>query len=100
MDLNFFRLIVEETGPKTYLDFKSCFFRIRRALLVLKYTTEPSRWRVGNFVRIIIDRQISPFLLNLNLKPLYSKRGGSTIRAEPFIKKLKPVRLRWKPLYR
>jgi hypothetical protein len=33
MDLNFLRLIVEETGPKTYLDFRSCFLRIRRALL-------------------------------------------------------------------
>jgi len=36
MDLNFFRWIVEETGPKMYFDFKSCFFLIRIALLNLK----------------------------------------------------------------
>ena len=49
---------------------------------------------MGNFVRTIMERQISPFLLNLNLKPLYSMRGGSTIRADPFMKKPKPVRFR------
>jgi len=38
-----------------------------------------------------MERQMSPFLLNLNLKPLYSKRGGSTIRADPLTKKPKPV---------
>jgi hypothetical protein len=27
---------------------------------------------------------MSPFLLNLNLNPLYSVLGGSTIRADPF----------------
>jgi hypothetical protein len=64
---------------------------MRTALLVLKYTTEPSIRLVGNFVRTIIDRHMSPFLLNLNLKPLYSTRGGSTTRAEPFTKKPKPV---------
>jgi len=89
--LNFFLLKSESTGPNKYLDFKFCFFFIRTALLCLKYTTEPSNLLVGYFTLINIERHISPFLLNLNLKPLYSIRGGSTILAEPFIKKPKPV---------
>lgn len=43
---------------------------------------------------------MSPFLLNLNLKPLYSKRGGSTICAEPLTKKPIVVFFRLKPLYK
>lgn len=45
-------------------------------------------------------RQIFPFLLNLNLKPLYSSRGGSTTRADPFMKNPTVVTLRLKPLYK
>jgi hypothetical protein len=98
--LNFFLLRLEDIGPNKYLDFKSCFFLIKTALLCLKYITEPSNLLVGYLTLIIIDRQISPFLLNLNLKPLYSIRGGSTTLAEPFIKKPKPVLRLLKPLYR
>ena len=96
--LNFFRLRFDDIGPNKYLDFKSCFFLIKTALLLLKYITEPSNRLVGYLVLIIIERHISPFLLNLNLKPLYSIRGGSTTLAEPFIKKPKPVLRLLKPL--
>lgn len=41
-----------------------------------------------------------PFLLNLNLNPLYSNRGGSTTRADPFTKKPTVVDLRSNPLYK
>jgi hypothetical protein len=41
-----------------------------------------------------------PFLLNLNLNPLYSTLGGSTTRAEPLIKKPIKEDLRLKPLYK
>ena len=47
----------------------------------------------------IHDRQISPLILYLYLNPLYSMRGGSTTRAEPFTNKLSLVFLRKKPLY-
>ena len=100
MDLNFLRWIIAETGPKIYFDFRSCFFFMIKALLCGKYRTEPSSRVVGYFVRTIIARQISPFLLNLNLNPLYSIRGGSTIRAEPLMKKPSSVLLLWNPLYK
>ena len=86
--------------PKTYFDFKSCFFLIKSELLVLKYRTDPSNRFAGNLVLIMIDRQISPLRLNLNLKPLYSMRGGSTTRADPLTKKPKPVRRLLNPLYK
>lgn len=100
IDLNFFRCIVADTGPKTYFDRRSCFFFIINKLLTRNNKTDPSNRLVGNLVRIIIARQISPFRLNLNLNPLYSIRGGSTIRAEPFIKKPKHVRRLSNPLYK
>ena len=40
------------------------------------------------------SRVISPLMLYLYLKPLYSIRGGSTTRADPFTKKLTVVDLR------
>jgi len=43
---------------------------------------------------------MSPFTLYLYLKPLYSIRGGSTTRAEPFTKRPGFVKLRLNPLYR
>nr|USE06695.1 hypothetical protein [Schmidingerella meunieri] len=45
-------------------------------------------------------RQMLPFLLNLNLKPLYSNLGGSTIRTDPFTKPPTPVERLWNPLQR
>jgi len=100
MVLNFLRRIVAETGPKTYLDFRSCFFLIISALFWGKYKTDPSRRGVGSLVRTIMDRQISPLRENLNLKPLYSIRGGSTTRADPLTKKPKRVRRRSNPWYK
>lgn len=41
-----------------------------------------------------------PRRLYLYLKPLYSILGGSTTRADPFMKKPIVVILRWKPLQR
>lgn len=60
--------------------------------------TEPSRRKRGQVQRTNIALQISPFLLNLNLKPLYSNLGGSTTRADPLIKKPTVVDLRSNPL--
>jgi hypothetical protein len=84
--LNFLRFKRVDVGPNKYLDFKSCFFFISKPLLCLNRTTLPSPFNKGFFTRIITARQMSPFLLNLNLKPLYSIRGGSTTLAEPLIK--------------
>lgn len=83
-----------------YLERKSCFFLIKKALFILKYRTEPSSLGSGRAVCTIIDRQISPLRLNLNLKPLYSIRGGSTTRAEPLTKNPSSVLLRFQPLYK
>lgn len=43
---------------------------------------------------------MSPLILYLYLKPLYSILGGSTTLAEPFIKKPSLVDLRKNPLYK
>ena len=51
-------------------------------------------------MRTIHSLQISPRTLYLYLKPLYSIRGGSTIRAEPLINKPSRVTLRNDPLYK
>ena len=81
-----------------YLDLTFCFFLISIPELVAKAETDPSKRRKGFTHRINRARQISPFLLNLNLNPLYSNLGGSTIRAEPLIKKPIVVTRRLNPL--
>lgn len=86
-DLNFFLCNLKVTGPKRYFDLKSCLFRISIELLLLNLITNPSFLTTGNLPLITNPLQMSPFLLNLNLNPLYSIRGGSTIRAEPLTKK-------------
>ena len=53
---------------------------------------------IGLITRNSKARQISPFLLKRTLKPLYSRRGGSTTRAEPLTKKPKVDDFRLKPL--
>jgi hypothetical protein len=86
------------TGPCRYLDLTFCFFLIRIPLLAKNLATDPSS-RIKDRVDLMYSaRQISPFLLNLNLNPLYSSLGGSTIRAEPLTKKPIVVDLRLKPL--
>lgn len=85
--INFLRLMREVAGPYIYFDFISCFFFNKIVLLLIKVKDEPSFLRRVYLARIIIPLQISPFLLNLNLNPLYSNLGGSTTLADPFIKK-------------
>jgi len=98
--LNLRRLKVEITGPIMYFDLKSCFFLIRNPELLKGLNNDPSFLQNPYLVCTNIDRHISPFLLNLNLKPLYSILGGSTTRAEPLTKKPKWVTLLSHPLYR
>jgi len=83
-----------------YLDLIFCFFFISIPLLIGKDETEPSNRRNGRTQRTNIALQISPFLLNLNLNPLYSSLGGSTIRADPLKKKPMVVDKRLNPLYK
>ena len=87
-------------GPCRYLDFTFCFFLIRIPVFDAKEVDDPSMRRRVRATLIRIIRQTSPFLLNLNLNPLYSNLGGSTIRADPLIKNPTVVALRWKPLLR
>jgi hypothetical protein len=65
-----------------------------------KETTEPSNFFEQKFPRIIKPRQISPFVLYLSLKPLYSTLGGETTLAEPFKKKPIGDDFLLKPLYK
>ena len=65
-----------------------------------KEDTEPSNRRNGKTQRTSIALHMSPFLLNLNLNPLYSNLGGSTMRADPLKKKPTVVDKRLNPLYR
>ena len=74
-------------GPWIYLDLTFCFFLINIPLFSRNQISDPSRRRNLNLQRTTSARQILPFLLNLNLKPLYSSLGGSTTRAEPLIKR-------------
>ena len=60
----------------------------------------PSIRQNGLTIRNNNARQISPFLLKRTLNPLYSKRGGSTTRAEPFTKNPIVESFRLNPLYR
>ena len=83
-----------------YFDFTFCFFFIKIPELEKKVTRDPSSRRKDLRQRINSALQIFPFLLNLNLKPLYSSRGGSTTRAEPLTKNPIPEARRLDPLYK
>lgn len=98
--LNFFRFKWNVTGPCKYFDLTFCFFLIKIPLLIGNKDVEPSNRRIILWVRIKTARHIFPFLLNLNLKPLYSSRGGSMIRADPLTKSPTVVVRLWKPLYK
>ena len=81
-----------------YLDLGFCFFLIRIPAFSEKCDIEPSS-RLNDFLqRTKRALHIFPFLLNLSLKPLYSRRGGSTTRAEPFTNNPIPEERRQKPL--
>lgn len=62
--------------------------------LLEKDVNDPSGFLTKRFDRTINKRAMSPLVLYLYLKPLYSRRGGSTTRAEPFTKKPGFVTLR------
>ena len=98
--LNFFRFNWYGIGPCIYLDFTFCFFLIKMQLFIKKEEIDPSCLILDLSDLTNKPRQISPFLLNLNLNPLYSKRGGSTTWAEPFTKKPTSVDFLWNPLYK
>ena len=62
------------------------FFLTMKPELIAKLYSKPERLRC-----LVLDLEkntfaISPFMLYLYLKPLYSILGGSTLLAEPFIK--------------
>ena len=97
---NFFRLNNRNIGPFKNLDFGSCFFFIIIDALIVKRYVDLSFNVCKNADLTIKDLSMLPFIIYLYLKPLYSLRGGSTIRAEPFIKKLGYVVLRLNPLYK
>lgn len=59
---------------------------------------DPSKYALRFLSLIIMSRLISPFMLNLYLKPLYSIRGDSTTLADPFTKYDCEVTFLWKPL--
>lgn len=85
-------------GPFKYLDFMSNFFLMLIAAFVWKVVNVPEDVVSCLFVRTKSIRVISPLTLYLYLNPLYSTRGGSTIRADPFMKKPIEVLFRKKPL--
>ena len=61
-------------------------------------SVHPSIREIGLTTRSNKARQISPFRLKRTLNPLYSRRGGSTTRAEPLMKKPNVEDFRLKPL--
>gem|GEM_PF-6888840 len=60
----------------------------------------PSCLLIKYFTLTNKPRQISPFLLNLNLNPLYSIRGGSTTLTDPFTKNPTDELFLKNPLYK
>ena len=85
-------------GPFKNLDFTSIFFFIKKPALPVNWIVLPSSYFSSLLDRTISDLQMSPFILYLYLKPLYSILGGSTIRAEPLTKKPIFVTFLWNPL--
>lgn len=98
--LSFFRFNLLGMGPKRYFDLTLCCFFISTALFEVKTNVSAFKpgWRY--LVRISTARQILPRMLYRNLNPLYSKRGGETIFADPFKKSPVYDTLRLKPLYK
>lgn len=96
---SFFCDIDFEIGPLIYFDIKLFF------LLILIAELSPNKIILWSLYfrlkreRQTQDRQISPLILYLYLKPLYSIRGGSTTLAEPLINKPSLVNLLKDPLY-
>ena len=97
--LNCFLKRLYVVGPRLYFDLGVCNFLIASPELVLNTIVDPSSRTIGFMTRSNKARQMSPFLLNRTLNPLYSSRGGSTTRAEPLTKNPIVEDLRLKPLY-
>ena len=76
------------------------FFFISSPAFCLKHTAIPSFLTKGKTCLTTIALHILPFLLNLNLYPLYPTRGGCITLTEPFKKKPTEVDLLQKPLYK
>lgn len=87
-------------GPFIYLDITFTFLFILIPALSPNNTDFLSLAQKLQEVRTNQLRHMSPFILNLYLKPLYSIRGGSTTLDEPFIKKPSDVDFRLNPLYK
>ena len=81
-------------------DLGSFFFFIIITELLSNLAVSLFTFNLISLVRQINPLQMSPLILYLYLKPLYSIRGGSTILAELFIKNPSEVDFLLKPLYR
>ena len=96
---SFLRLNLRVIGPFMYFDFKSYFFLIVNPA----FTRKRTRVCVGlhSWLFDLTKRTLtmSPLTLYLYLNPLYSIRGGSTTRDEPFTKNPIDETFRWNPLY-
>lgn len=97
---SFLRLIVRVIGPNKNFDLGLFFFLIIIPAFALNLTNLASKLETLWLTLISQLLPMSPFKLYLYLKPLYSIRGGSTTRAEPFTKKPRVVFFLWKPLYK
>jgi ribosomal protein L14 len=98
--MSFLRLILFDNGPLIYFDNGFIFLVILIPALLLNFSSFESFINSQLLVLHNQIRQMSPFILYLYLNPLYSILGGSTSRAEPFIKKPIRVTLRKNPLYK
>ena len=99
-DLTFFLGSILNIGLLINLDLGvSFFFRINPELFFKRYSNED----LFSDLRLDFEKKsfaISPLIEYLYLNPLYSIRGGSTLLAEPFIKKPIFVLFLWNPLYK
>jgi len=72
-------------GPFKNLDLRFCFFVIITPEFELKFIIDWSLYFKGYLDLTNQDLTISPLMLYLYLKPLYSNLGGSTTLADDFI---------------
>lgn len=99
-EASFFLFIAREIGPFIYFDIIFIFLLILSPAFPLNCSHLISKVYALVLVRTIQSLQMSPRILYRYLNPLYSIRGGSTIRAEPLINKPKWVAFLKEPLYK
>ena len=97
---NFFIRIDLLNGPFKYLDNILNFLLIRIDALLLKRRLFLSSYKTVLLPLTKQDLTMSPFILNLYLKPLYSNLGGLTTCADPFTNEPGFVVFLKNPLYR